>query len=159
MNLKKLNPLWWFANDDDTVPPKEYHPEWSKFRRNFYWKYIRNPLHNFTFYVIGVADKVKEGKIKRLGKYPNTVFNPNGGWNFCYSLGAPNYSLIVTALLLIFIYFCKLSVYKSFILTGLTIATIMTLPFVSYIGKFKFYLGWRERGNWGVKLTPNRDNK
>lgn len=159
MNLKKLNPLWWFANDDDPVIPKDCHPEWSESKRNFYWKYVRNPLHNFTFYVVGAADKIKEGRIKRLGRYPASVFNPYGGWNFAYSLCVPNYSLMVTALILISMYFHKLSLYKSFILTGLTIATIVTLPFISYIGKLKFYIGWRERGNLGVKLTPNKDNK
>ena len=28
-------------------------------------------------------------------------------------------------------------------------------PFVSYLGKIKFYIGWRERGNFGLKLTAN----
>ena len=28
------------------------------------------------------------------------------------------------------------------------------LPFISYQrGSFKFYIGWRERGNFGLKLT------
>ena len=28
------------------------------------------------------------------------------------------------------------------------------LPFISYQrGRFKFYIGWRERGNFGIKLT------
>lgn len=26
-------------------------------------------------------------------------------------------------------------------------------PFLSYIGSCKFYIGWRERGNFGIKLT------
>lgn len=30
------------------------------------------------------------------------------------------------------------------------------LPFISYIGKCKFYIGWRERGNFGIKLTRNK---
>ncbi|MDO6385575.1 hypothetical protein Q3Y64_04675 [Uliginosibacterium sp. 31-12] len=29
-------------------------------------------------------------------------------------------------------------------------------PFLSYIGRCKFYVGWRERGNFGIKLTRNR---
>lgn len=28
-------------------------------------------------------------------------------------------------------------------------------PFISYIGHVKFYIGWRERGNFGIKLTRN----
>jgi hypothetical protein len=27
--------------------------------------------------------------------------------------------------------------------------------FISYIGAVKFYIGWRERGNFGLKLTSN----
>lgn len=28
-------------------------------------------------------------------------------------------------------------------------------PFISYNGKVKFYIGWRERGNFGIKFTLN----
>ena len=78
------------------------------------WRW-RNPLHNFTFYVVGIADK----DFKRAGKHPAAVFNRNDGWN--------------TAV-------CK---YRW-----------LRLPFVSYKkGKFKFYCGWRERGNFGFKLA------
>lgn len=28
--------------------------------------------------------------------------------------------------------------------------------FISYCGAIKFYIGWRERGNFGIKLTLNR---
>lgn len=31
----------------------------------------------------------------------------------------------------------------------------MRLPFISYYGRIKFYFGWRERGNFGMKLTWN----
>jgi hypothetical protein len=44
---KKLNPLWWFGNIDDK-PPLGYNAlTWA----------LRNPFHNLTFYVIGVADR------------------------------------------------------------------------------------------------------
>jgi hypothetical protein len=67
--------------------------------------YLRNPLHNFTFYVIGMADKLKYRK-------PYDVFNETGD----------KHNII--------------------------------LPFYSYYGdKYKFYIGWRERGNFGVKFT------
>jgi hypothetical protein len=33
--------------------------------------------------------------------------------------------------------------------------TKMIYPFVSYIGVCKFYIGWRESGNFGIKLTRN----
>jgi hypothetical protein len=29
-------------------------------------------------------------------------------------------------------------------------------PFISYIGRVKCYMGWRERGNFGIKFTLNR---
>ena len=31
----------------------------------------------------------------------------------------------------------------------------MRFPFISYYGRVKFYIGWRERGNFGIKLTYN----
>jgi hypothetical protein len=31
-----------------------------------------------------------------------------------------------------------------------------TYHFISYIGWCKFYIGYRERGNFGIKLTANR---
>ena len=81
--------------------------------RNWKW-YWRNPLHNFTFYVIGIADKTHI----RTGKYPKRVFAPGGGWNR------------------------TVSKYK-----------LMRLPFVSYErGGFYFYLGWRNRGNFGFEF-------
>lgn len=30
-----------------------------------------------------------------------------------------------------------------------------TYRFISYVGWCKFYIGWRERGNFGIKLTRN----
>ena len=29
--------------------------------------------------------------------------------------------------------------------------------FISYIGRCKFYVSWRERGNFGIKLTRNKE--
>lgn len=111
MNWNKLNPIWWFLNSDDINPPIEYMPmsEW----RHLFWL-CRNPLHNFTFYVIGVADK----DCPRYGHYKEHVFRPGGGWNFAVTQ------------------------YK-----------IIPLPFISYKGKVKFYFGWREKGNFGIKFT------
>lgn len=113
-----MNVLWKiFGNNDDWPPPDWYMPEERERKRKLYWL-LRNPLHNLTFYLIGVAGK----PFVRTGKFPQDVFNPNGGWN-----------LAVTA-------------YKWF-----------RLPFVSYLGRsIKFYIGWRERGNFGFKLTGRR---
>jgi hypothetical protein len=71
----KLNPIWWLQNADAPVPPDWYLPDDKN--RKAKW-HLRNPFHNFNFYVIGVADK----KIVRSGYYPKLNSNPNGGWNF-----------------------------------------------------------------------------
>jgi hypothetical protein len=71
----KLNPVWWFKNSDDPKPPEWYRPE-DKHRR-LKWSF-RNPMHNFDFYVIGVADK----KFARSGRFPNLNSDPRGGWDF-----------------------------------------------------------------------------
>lgn len=108
---RKWNPVFWFGNEDDPTPPEDYRPEDSNRRRKWYF---RNPCHNFTFYVIGIADK----EFDQTGCYPGEVFNPNGGWNLTV---------------------CR---YRC-----------CRLPFLSYRrGSFQFYCGWRERGNFGVKL-------
>lgn len=75
---QKFNPVWWFKNLDDPVPPAWYRPD-GKFR-TFTW-YWRNPFHNFDTYVIGITDK----EFVRSGKYPEVIGNPKGGWNFAVS--------------------------------------------------------------------------
>src|SRR5262245_12755075 len=72
---RKWNPAFWFGNLEHPVPPDYYRPNdrW----RNFKWR-LRNPLNNFTFYVIGIADKT----FKRVGPYPDRNGNPYGGWNW-----------------------------------------------------------------------------
>lgn len=72
---QKWNPIWWVGNADDPVPPDWYRPDQSM--RGALWQ-LRNPLHNFTFYVIGVHDK----DFVRRGISPQSVFRPKGGWNW-----------------------------------------------------------------------------
>lgn len=109
---QKLNPVWWFGNIDAPSPPEKYMA--GEKHRLCHWR-LRNLGHNFTFYVIGIADKESE----RVGRYPERVFNPNEGWNVAFS----RYG------------FCW-------------------LPFASYQrSDFKFYFGWRDRGNFGLKLN------
>lgn len=111
---EKINPVWWFGNADDPVPPEWFHPH-SKFR-GLLWR-LRNPFHNFNCYVIGIADKT----FVRSGRYPEKIANPHGGWNFAVSK------------------------YKCW-----------RLPFLSYHkGKFDFYIGWRNHGNFGIKVNHN----
>jgi hypothetical protein len=71
----KLNPIWWFKNADDPIPPDWYKPVDKN--RDLKW-HFRNPMHNFNFYVIGVADK----KFSRSGRFPEKNSDPRGGWDF-----------------------------------------------------------------------------
>lgn len=74
----KLNPQFWFENVDDPLPPENYLVDDPQRVEKWYW---RNPFHNFTFYVIGIADQ----SFDRQGLCPADVFNPNGGWNWAVS--------------------------------------------------------------------------
>ncbi|MEQ2006047.1 MAG: hypothetical protein ABMA26_04545, partial [Limisphaerales bacterium] len=110
--FQKWNSIWWFGNVDDPEPPDWYRPNSPS--RRWLWQ-LRNPLHNFTFYVIGIADK----PFTRTGKFSNAVFAPDGGWNWAVA----RYGWL-------------------------------RLPFVSYSSeRWRFYLGWRERGNFGAKIN------
>lgn len=75
---QKVNPVFWFENADDPVPPNWYRP--GKSLRAFTWAW-RNPCHNFTWYVMGIGEKT----FTRVGRYPGTISNPNGGWNWAVS--------------------------------------------------------------------------
>ncbi len=116
--MKKI--IWaLFGNDDDGIygdlnfNPSQQKTWWIAIK---WW--LRNPFHNFTFYVIGLAD-IPESDYTRRGRYPFTNFNPYMGWNF----------------------------------TAITYKWLW-LPFISYEGEFgKFYIGWRDRGAFGFKLT------
>lgn len=72
----KLNPIWWFQNDLEPTPPDWYKPESKQWIRQIAWL-IRNPLSNFTAYVLGVKDRdyvivgtypVDSGTLADIGK-------------------------------------------------------------------------------------------
>jgi hypothetical protein len=114
----KLNPVWWFKNSDEPTPPDWYLPHGR--HRKLKWSF-RNPMHNFNFYVIGVADE----KFTRSGRFPKQNSDPRGGWDF----EAARYKFI-------------------------------WLPFVAYHRpKFDFYFGWRNHGNFGIKININPKKK
>lgn len=75
---QKLDPHFWIGNNDDPEPPDWYLPDDPKRLRKWY---VRNPFHNFTFYVLGIADL----DFTRVGNHPAEVFNPDGGWNWAVS--------------------------------------------------------------------------
>jgi hypothetical protein len=53
---KKLNPVWWFLNEDEPDPPEWQLPGKPYLIRQLSW-YARNPLQNFGKYVVGVRDR------------------------------------------------------------------------------------------------------
>ena len=55
----KINPIWWFANDDEQqlADAPWYRPGWPQWRRGLYWYYLRNPCQNLRAYVLGVSDR------------------------------------------------------------------------------------------------------
>jgi hypothetical protein len=52
----KLNPVWWFLNDDEPDPPDWQLPGKPYLLRQLSW-YVRNPLQNFGKYVLGICDR------------------------------------------------------------------------------------------------------
>src|SRR5215469_11187587 len=77
-SCQKLNPVWWLGNQDEPIPPPWYRPN-ARFR-SLRW-HLRNPMHNFSHYVVGVADK----ETVRFGRYPRSLSKPGGGWSFSVS--------------------------------------------------------------------------
>jgi hypothetical protein len=53
---KKVNPLWWFKNDEEPLPPADYLADRSNWLRVAAW-YLRNPFQNAGKYVLGVYDR------------------------------------------------------------------------------------------------------
>ncbi len=141
---QKLNPIWWFKNDDP-VAPDWYEKTWPLRKRQFYWMYLRNPLHNFTNYIIGIRDI--EDKTQ-LGIAPGEVFKTGGGLNLTWFFYIPDrLQSIILALLL------ANTLWYGSIIWALIFVVFLFRPFISWQGKFKFYIGWREKGAFGFKLT------
>jgi hypothetical protein len=78
---KKLSPVWaLFGNEDDGIyGDATWNPEGStSFRTALLW-WLRNPCHNLTWYVLGVADYNREV----TGEYGSEFIAPGGGPLFC----------------------------------------------------------------------------
>ena len=65
-----LNPI---ANYNEPWPPAGFRPHIVGWKRKLLW-WVRNPLHNFMFFWIGVHGRV----IKRV----DSIWNPMGGFRF-----------------------------------------------------------------------------
>ena len=85
--LQKLNPIWWFQNDDEqhVSDAPWYHPEWPQWRRKFYWNFLRNPLQNFRCYVLGVADRnyTVAGRAPVMTVQRDDLAPPEHGFQWC----------------------------------------------------------------------------
>ena len=85
MKLYKLNPLFWISNQDSGSCGEKTDKEWfakncnniCNLKCKVKW-FIRNPFHNFMFYIIGFADEPVASKCTK-----DNFWNPDGGWNFC----------------------------------------------------------------------------
>jgi hypothetical protein len=84
---KKLNPIWWWQNDDQQTVDQApwYHPNWPEWRRALIWNVFRNPLQNFRAYVVGVQDRnyVVTGKAPVLTIQRNDLVPPQTGYQWC----------------------------------------------------------------------------
>ena len=124
-NGEKYNLWWWLGNVDDPIAPDWFLPDSAEWVRKLRW-HLRNPLHNFTFYVIGVADKVDEDEYSRVGLYPRSVIAPEEGWNW------------------------SATQIDSWVLPFLS---YWQDDFLGSNRRLIFYFGWRERGNFGAKIN------
>lgn len=133
--IKKLNPIWWFLNDDqqrvDQAP--WYEPTWPEWERILVWNMFRNPMQNFRSYVIGVQDK----SFYVTAKKPWGTIQRNDLCNRNPKTGA--------------IISCQTGYQWHWLWGG---DLLFPLPFVSYSGKnVVWYAGWQPGGFAGTKLN------
>jgi len=124
-----------FGNDDDGIFGERscYHPGQPRgVKKALYW-WARNPLHNFTFYVIGSAHRAN-GELDLLRIAPRHLsfgrFRCPGRTVFATERGSGLY----------------------FALHGGKPFISLRLAYSRY-RRGDFYIGWRERGNFGLKAS------
>lgn len=126
-----------FGNDDDGIfgeePTARYCPSQKiGFSKATAWN-LRNPLHNFCFYVIGSADRSNS-------EFTLLKITPD---EYC-----------------LFKYYPEAKKVFASEKTSFYMALHGGKPFVSLrivynaTRKGDFYFGWRERGNFGIKFVP-----
>jgi hypothetical protein len=83
----KINPAWWFMNDDEqrVEDAPWYRPEWPAWFRVVVWNFLRNPLQNFRAYVVGVSDRnyVVRGRAPVMTVQHNDLVPPEYGYLWC----------------------------------------------------------------------------
>lgn len=130
------------GNDDDGIfgegPKARYKPDQpASLKKAIFWV-CRNPFHNFTFYVIGSAERENsEVTFLRLSAEQTEFFTykPVGNVTF----GGQGTS-----------FYFGLHGWKPF--ASLRLAYSPTW-------QSEFYLGWRHRGNFGAKCTLLKKSK
>lgn len=83
LGVPKANPQWWIENTDDP-PPEWWKPNEDPATRYRTWL-MRNPFHNFTHYVIGVADR----PTRRYGLNAHSIWNDRGPVNLAVTQSGP----------------------------------------------------------------------
>ena len=131
---KKINPCWWIKNDDSPRPPSWYRPAENERKRETLW-FIRNPFHNLTWYVLGVADR----EFKSIGRAPGKVFVD--GWNYTYLAVKKFHFWLSVAIIALMFGFEKYPAFTSIPLLVFCLWMLRPYPFVSYRSdKIKFYI-------------------
>ena len=112
---------WIWLNDDEPIPPDGYLPD-SKYR--IFWWHLRNPLHNFFHYVVGIRGQEYriEGECTPTswGTCEYEKWGPDGvGWHYLELITPEG---------------------KKY-------------PFVSHRSKrIEWYIGWGPKGDFGMSL-------
>ncbi len=83
LGVRKANPAWWIENSDSPLP-WWWRPDDEPEVRKRTWL-MRNPFHNFTNYVVGVADR----HTHRIGLDADNVWNENGPVNLAVTNSGP----------------------------------------------------------------------
>jgi len=123
-----------FGNDDDGIFAEEtniYRNEPIGFPRFLKWT-LRNPLHNFTFYTIGSAGEKEHHTytLLRIDADGLTYFK-KGDRGIVFAKGRNAFYL-------------SFNDHKPFV----------SLKLSYFSRQLRFYFGWRERGNFGIKFQP-----
>lgn len=126
-----------FGNDDDGIfgesQKRPYRPNQQQSSGKALVWWLRNPLHNFTFYTIGSAER-ENGEFTILNLSRDNISALNYRKKAQKNFGSKNSS-----------FFLALHGGKPYV--SLRIVT-------PWKRRLQFYFGWRERGNFGVKFQP-----
>ncbi len=120
-----------FGNDRDPYPPDWYKISSPQYWRDFLWFFIRNPLHNFMFLIVGLEGK----EFKRYRWYDIGWIE----WKEGFFVFQPIDGLLKSKLIYnnrSYLFYSYRKIWNS-------------------KREFQFYIGWRPvEGAFGCKLRP-----